>query len=124
MALWQAVCYKYTHSYLLGPDCWISTAHSHHASTCAYVELHVAIYIVKTNNLCMLRCVVSAGERRGVRSELDQLSCELKRCRYAMQKREIEVSKRELWRYAPKVTKNGRSPAIAGDLAALQYTAV
>ena len=54
-----------------------------------------------------------------VRSELDQLSCKLKRCRYAMQMREIEVSKRELGRYAPKKTKTGRSPANAGDLAAL-----
>ena len=51
-----------------------------------------------------------------VRSELDQLSCKLKR---AMQMREIEVSKRELGRYAPKKTKTGRSPANAGDLAAL-----
>ena len=40
-------------------------------------------------------------------------------CRYAMQMREIEVSKRELGRYAPKKTKTGRSPANAGDLAAL-----
>ena len=56
--------------------------------------------------------------RRGVRDELDQLSCELKRCRYAMQRREIEVSKRELGRYASKMTKTGRS-ANAGDLAAL-----
>ena len=38
-----------------------------------------------------------------MRGELDQLSCELKRCRYAMQKRDIEVSKRELGRYAPKI---------------------
>ena len=59
-----------------------------------------------------------------VRSELDQLSCKLKRCRYAMQMREIEVSKRELGRYAPKKTKTGRSPANAGDLAALQYCIV
>ena len=54
-----------------------------------------------------------------VRSKLDQLSCKLKRCRYTMQMREIEVSKRELGRYAPKKTKTGRSPANAGDLAAL-----
>ena len=61
----------------------------------------------------------SARERRGVREELDQLSCELKRCRYAMQKREIEVSKRELGKYAPKLTKSGRSPADSEDMAAL-----
>ena len=63
----------------------------------------------------MLRCAE-------VLSELDQLiRCKLKRCRYATQMREIEVSKRELGRYAPKKTKTGRSPANAGDLAALHY---
>ena len=56
---------------------------------------------------------------QGVRGELDQLSCELKCCRYAMKKWEIEVSKRELGRYAPKMTKKLRSPANAGNLAAL-----
>ena len=68
----------------------------------------------------------SATKRRAyeVRSELDQLSCKLKRCRYAMQMREIEVSKWELGRYAPKKTKTGRSPANAGDLAALILTYV
>ena len=57
---------------------------------------------------CIPRRVVSAGERRSMRGELDQLSCELKRCRYAMQKRENEVSKRELGRYALKLQKPRR----------------
>ena len=35
-----------------------------------------------------------------------------------MQKGEIEVSKRELGRYAPKMTKTGRSPENSGDLVA------
>ena len=56
---------------------------------------------------------------RGVRGELGQLSCELKCCRYAMKKWEIEVSKLEIRRYAPKMTKTRRSPANAGDLTAL-----
>ena len=56
---------------------------------------------------------------QGVRGELDQLSCELKCCRYAMKKLEIEVSKWVLGRYAPKMTKTRRSPANAGDLTAL-----
>ena len=55
-----------------------------------------------------------------MRGKLDQLSCKLKRCRYAMKMREIEVSKRELGRYVPKMTKTGISPANAGDVAALR----
>ena len=41
-----------------------------------------------------------------------------------MQMREIEVSKRELGRYASKKKKNGRAPANVGDLAALQLCIV
>ena len=76
-----------------------------------------------TRNYSYVRCGASASATKRhaceVRSELDQLSCKLKHCRYAMQMREIEVSKRELGRYVPKKTKTGRSPANAGDLAAL-----
>ena len=73
-----------------------------------------------TRNYNYVCCGTSANatKRRAceVRSELDQLSCKLKCCRYVMQMREIEVSKRELGRYASKKTKTGRSPSKYGRL--------
>ena len=73
---------------------------------CAF-SLRSLMCLRGTSYVC---CGASASDTehraRGVRSELDQLSCELKRCRYAMQKRDIEVSKLELGRYAPKNHKN------------------
>ena len=62
----------------------------------------------------------SKKECRRVRGKLDQLSCELKHCRYAKQKWEIEVSKRELRKYAAKMIKTGRFPTNAGHLAPLE----